>query len=226
MPIIFDEVPRNRALNFTKPEEFAAHFWNNPNLSSLSVDSYQGSYLPRLPESLEFLSLENCPNLTSLGLPASLKNLALRECAGLTSVAKLPGSLKSMFLFDLPALKSLYLQGNLEHLEVDNCPELQDVVFGEAIRLVAICRSGLQKLPTLPATLELLTIVGCPLEELPSLPDNLKSLSMKNCTALKEVIELKPGIPSITFENCPNVFLTTEVASSQEKDFSDRGYDC
>ncbi|TXG68023.1 hypothetical protein EZV62_009298 [Acer yangbiense] len=109
-----------------------------PSLTHLSIYTYpnlkclMGEGFRNL-NSLEYLFIYGCPNLTSfpeLALPSSLKSLWINNCPNWKSFSKLglPSSLSKLVIYNCPEFRSFPDQGlpsSLSILEISDCPEVR-----------------------------------------------------------------------------------------------------
>ncbi|XP_021680447.2 putative disease resistance RPP13-like protein 1 [Hevea brasiliensis] len=162
---------------------------------------------------LEFLSVDYCPSLTSLGeLPDSLQHLDIGYCSeiiSLSSGGNLPASLKFLKISFCSKLESIAERFDnttfLEYIEISNCNDLVSLPDG-LHKLINLHEISIINLPALvffpwgglPTTyLKNFRVEGC--EKLQSLPD-----SVHNLTTLQElVIHDCPCIESLPEEGLP-----------------------
>ncbi|KAH0463422.1 hypothetical protein IEQ34_008004 [Dendrobium chrysotoxum] len=157
--------------------------------------------LPDLSPSLEYLSVNNVPQLQLLQhIPASSEELYLSDLEALQCLPSslTISSLKRLHLIRIPLLKSLPdLPPDLKYLSVDNVPQLQ-LLQNIPASLKDLDLSDLEALQCLPSSLsisslERLHLIRIPLlKSLPDLPPDLTYLFVDNVPQL----QLLPNIPA------------------------------
>ncbi|OAY57569.1 putative disease resistance RPP13-like protein 1 [Manihot esculenta] len=172
---------------------------------------------------LEFLSVDYCPSLTSLGeLPDSLQHLDIGYCSeiiSLSSGGNLPASLKFLKVSFCSKLESIAERFDnttfLEYIEISHCNDLVSLPDG-LHKLINLHEISIINLPCLvflpwgglPTTyLKNFWVQGC--EKLQSLPDYVHNL-----TTLQElVIHDCPGIVSFPEEGFPTKLISLSVSN-------------
>jgi|AGTN01.1.fsa_nt_gi hypothetical protein len=181
--------------------DVAAFFWNNPNLTGFTLESYsdgpfQGLFLPKLPTNLEFICILHAPNLLYLPeLPGTLKILEV-QFTGLKEL-EIPGNLQRLVLGRVPLLKKINNLAKLNSLELWDIPNLAELI------------------PVLPAELETLALFNCP-AWLPRLPDSLRSIRISN-SHIGELPVLPESLEDLTIDKCPNLKSLPKLPASLKK---------
>lgn len=181
------------------------------SLTSLDLFTQQISYLPPLPNSLTYLNLYGCSNLsgTSPTFPPNLKvlycgltninitslppNLSLLDCSQcfLLSLPTLPLSLDTLICSDngLPNLPSL--PSNLRYLDCHSNPIQNITNLSSSLTYLDCSNTLISSLPTLPNSLQTLNCSVISNLTIPSLPNSLISFNCESDTVIPT-----PTLPS------------------------------
>jgi hypothetical protein len=136
--------------------------------------------LPKLPDTLEKLDVNETPLLTSLPeLPASLKGLWCSS-NGITSLPTLPASLQRLFCCDIQIHSLPQLPPSLTYLYCHNTllTYLPELPIG--LKFLDCNNTFITSLPQLPESLLDLYCYQTQITTLPELPTNLRSLYCVN----------------------------------------------
>ena len=152
--------------------------YNLPNVHELRVTVKDISSWPKLPDSIYYLDIIDCENITCLPeLPPKLIVFKFRcGCSPITTLPELPPTLEELYchgnqLTTLPELPNTLKELLCHSNQLTTLPELPPT-----LKKLICGNNQLTTLPELPLTLEHLDCVYNNLTTLPNLPKTLKVL--------------------------------------------------
>lgn len=152
-------------------------------LVNLDLSSYEFHYL----------TLWDCPELTSLTLPTSLLNSVILQGLPLLTDLSITTTLEYIELNDLPALTSLSIYDCSNYLFISGLSSEVITTWPPSVRELVIGNMDNVDLSNLPGTLEVLGLWDCSFSQLPLLPNALRNLNVAN-TPLTTLAPLPSGL--------------------------------
>jgi hypothetical protein len=145
--------------------------------TTLHIRNFQGAHLTDLPhtEATQSVSIENCPNLSTIQLPPALF-YRFTNLPSLRAICEFPPTTAYIDICGCPALSSL--------------PDLGHTALG----ILCVRGSGLVQFPKLPTTIFEIIIENCRLDSIPPL-DHLSHLTSLNTTK-NRITQFKGSLPN------------------------------